>query len=89
MADQTEQATTHVQLCGGFAVEIRGRQVAPNLRTRQTRLLCAYLVLHRQRPVRRDELTAQLWPEAAPASPDSALNTLLSRLRKAKRSARA
>ncbi|MEA2220868.1 MAG: family transcriptional regulator, regulator of embCAB operon [Solirubrobacteraceae bacterium] len=53
------------------------------IRGRQARLLFAYLVLHRARAVRRDELVDVLWPDEAPASPDGALNTLLSRLRKA------
>jgi len=43
------------------------------------RLLSAFLVLHRARPVRRDELVAALWPERPPAAPDDAL---VSRLRK-------
>lgn len=45
------------------------------------RLLLAYLVLARQRPVGREELIGALWPFNAPRSQDAALRTLLSRLR--------
>ena len=74
---------TCVRLCGTFAVEIAGHRVEGALRGRQARLLFAYLVVNRERPVRRDELIDALWPETPPAAPDDALNTLLSRLRKA------
>ena len=56
-------------------------QLADRLRGRQVRLLLAYLLLNRQRPVSREELIGALWPEGAPASQDAALRTLLSRLR--------
>ncbi|HVF79419.1 MAG TPA: AAA family ATPase [Solirubrobacteraceae bacterium] len=46
-------------------------------------MLFAYLVLHRKRLVRREELVDALWPEQSPASPESALRTLVSRLRTA------
>lgn len=82
MATPTAHPRTHVQLCGGFAVELEGRRIATPVGGRQPRLLFAYLVLHRVRPVRREELVAAIWPETPPASPDDALNTLLSRLRK-------
>ena len=80
MTGQTA-AATRVRLCGRLAVEIDGRALEATLPGRQGRLLFAYLVLHRQRPVRRDELSAVLWPDRLPASPESALNTLISRLR--------
>ncbi len=51
---------------------------------RQGRLLLAYLVLNRDRPVRRDELIAALWSgDGQPASGDALLRPPLSRLRKA------
>ena len=53
------------------------------LRGRQVRLLLAYLLLNRLRPVGREELIGALWPEDAPQSQDAALRTLLSRLRSA------
>ena len=73
---------TRVQLCGTFVVEIEGRRLETQIRGRQARLLFMFLVLHRARSVRRDELVAALWPEDRPASPDDALNNLVSRLRK-------
>jgi DNA-binding SARP family transcriptional activator len=78
-----EPARTRLRLCGGLALEIDGRRLEAVVRGRQARLLFAYLAVHRERPVRRDELIAALWPEAPPASPDDALNTLVWRLRKA------
>ncbi len=47
------------------------------------RLLLAYLLLNRTRPVGREELIGALWPAQAPVSQDAALRTLLSRLRSA------
>src|SRR3954470_16822317 len=47
---------TRIQVCGRLVVEIDGERVEAALRGRQGRLLLAYLVLHRDRPVRRDEL---------------------------------
>jgi DNA-binding SARP family transcriptional activator len=75
--------STRVQLCGRLSVEVNGAQVADRLRGRQVRLLLAYLLLNRLRPVGREELIGALWPEQAPASEDAALRTLLSRLRSA------
>jgi DNA-binding SARP family transcriptional activator len=48
---------------------------------RQGRLALAYLVLHRTRPVPRDELVDALWPDAAPPSADTALSAVVSKLR--------
>lgn len=81
--DPAERRVARVHLCGGVAVAIDGRQVEPTLGGRQCRVLLAYLVLHRARAVRRDELIAALWPVAAPANPAGGLDTLLSRLRRA------
>ncbi|MGH2918180.1 MAG: AfsR/SARP family transcriptional regulator [Solirubrobacteraceae bacterium] len=83
MANLTEHERTQVQLCGGFAVEIEGRRLEAGIRGRQARLLFSYLALHRQRPVRREELIEALWLDEPPASPDNALSSLVSRLRKA------
>jgi DNA-binding SARP family transcriptional activator len=75
--------STRVQLCGRLSVELGGIQRADRLRGRQARLLLAYLLLNRARPVGRDELIGALWPEQAPVSQDGALRTLLSRVRSA------
>ena len=64
-----------IHLCGELAVEWDGESLAPRLPGRQGRILFAYLVLHRARPVRRDELEEVL--------EGSSLAPPLSRLRKA------
>jgi predicted ATPase/DNA-binding SARP family transcriptional activator len=74
---------TRIQLCGRLKADVEGRHVTPDLRGRQGRVLLAYLVLNRGRPVSRDELIAAIWPEAPPADPSAALRTQLSRLRSA------
>ncbi len=70
------------QLCGTLAVEIDGRRVEHELPGRQGRLLLAYLVLHRLRAIRRDELIDALWPRTPPAAADTALRALISKLRR-------
>ena len=75
--------STRIQLCGRLSVEFGGAQRADRLRGRQARLLLAYLLLNRTRPVGRDELIGALWPEQPPVSQDAALRTLLSRVRSA------
>jgi DNA-binding SARP family transcriptional activator/predicted ATPase len=74
---------TRIQLCGRLKADVQGKHVTPALRGRQGRVLLAYLVLNRGRPVSRDELIAALWPERPPADPSAALRTQLSRLRSA------
>lgn len=71
-----------IQLCGTLAVELDDRRIDRNLPGRQGRLLLAYLVLHRLRPIRRDELIDALWPRTPPAAADTALRALISKLRK-------
>jgi DNA-binding SARP family transcriptional activator len=75
------RATTRVELCGRLYVAIDGRPLDDRLPGRQGRMLFAYLVANRARPVTRDELMGALWPESAPAAPGPALSTLLARLR--------
>ncbi len=74
---------TRIQLCGRLKADVRGRHVTPELRGRQGRVLLAFLVLNRGRPVSRDELIASIWPDEVPADPPAALRTQLSRLRSA------
>jgi DNA-binding SARP family transcriptional activator/tetratricopeptide (TPR) repeat protein len=80
---QTGAGETRIQLCGRLKADVEGRHVTPALRGRQGRVLLAYLVLNRGRPVSRDELIAALWPQQPPADPAAALRTQLSRLRSA------
>lgn len=72
-----------IQLCGRLVVDLEGRRVEDALPGRQGRLLFAYLVLGRLRPVPRDELADALWPRELPTAKDSALSALLSKLRRA------
>jgi DNA-binding SARP family transcriptional activator/tetratricopeptide (TPR) repeat protein len=72
-----------IQLCGPLVVELDERRVEGALPSRQGRLLFSYLALNAERSVRREELIDCLWPERPPADPSAALNTLVSRLRRA------
>lgn len=73
---------TRVHLCGRLTAEISGRHIESSLPGRQGRLLFAYLVLNRRRPLLRDELLTALWSDGLPAAPESALSALLSKLRR-------
>ena len=74
---------TRIELCGQLAVEIEGTRIEGSLRGRQGRLLLAYLVLNRHRPVRRDELVEALWSDAGAPEGGDGLAPPLSRLRRA------
>jgi DNA-binding SARP family transcriptional activator/tetratricopeptide (TPR) repeat protein len=72
-----------IRLCGRVAVSARDGLAGAALPGRQGQLLLAYLVCHRTRACPRYELEDVLWPEHAPAASDSALSSLLSKLRRA------
>jgi DNA-binding SARP family transcriptional activator len=76
-------AATTIQLCGRYVVELAGRRVEQALPGRQGRLLLAYLVLNRDRPVGRSELVEAIWAHELPRDPADALAALLSKLRAA------
>ena len=65
-----------------------GERLDERLPGRQGRVLLAYLVLERRRPVSRDELVEAIWPDGPPAAADTALSALLSKLRRALGAAR-
>ena len=73
--------SARVQLCGTFAVELSGRRIDNMLPGRQGRLLFAYLVLSRLRPVSRSTLVDALWGDDQPADTGGALNALISKTR--------
>jgi DNA-binding SARP family transcriptional activator len=73
---------TRVHLCGRLTAEVDGCQVESSLPGRQGRLLFAYLVLNRRRPLQRGELLDALWSDELPGAPESALSALLSKLRR-------
>jgi DNA-binding SARP family transcriptional activator len=70
-----------IQLCGRFVADIDGSRIEDALPGRIGRVLFAYLVLNRARPVPRDTLLMAGWGEDAPAETRNALNVLLSKLR--------
>lgn len=72
-----------MQLCGRLVVRIDGRRVDVQLPGRQGRLAFTYLTLNRHRVVTRAALVDAIWPLGPPALVDTALNALLSKLRKA------
>jgi SARP family transcriptional regulator, regulator of embCAB operon len=74
-------AAAKIQLCGRFAVDIDGVRLEPALPGRRGRVLFAYLVLHRGRPLPREELLAAGWGPDAPSQVGNALSVLLSKLR--------
>ena len=71
-----------IYLTGRVAIEVDGSVVVDErrLRGRQGRLLFAYLVCERPRPVSKDELAAVVWPSDLSASWEGALSALVSRL---------
>jgi DNA-binding SARP family transcriptional activator len=73
---------TRIQLCGRFAVRVRGERVEDRMPGRQGRLLFAYLAARPHRVATRDELVEALWPAALPSAPDMALSALISKLRR-------
>src|SRR5918993_3261581 len=71
-----------VHLCGRLEVEWDGERLEGALPGRRGRLLFAFLTLHRERLVRRDELVEALWSEEGrPPGGDALLRSPLSRLR--------
>jgi DNA-binding SARP family transcriptional activator/tetratricopeptide (TPR) repeat protein len=75
-----EKHQSRICLFGRMTVQIGGRAITPP--GRQGRMLLAYLVANRSRPVRRDELIDVLWEGLPPANPEADLTTVLSRLRR-------
>jgi SARP family transcriptional regulator, regulator of embCAB operon len=72
-----------VQLCGRIGVEVDGGPRESRLPGPQGRRLFAYLTVRRFDMLTRQDLADALWGEHRPASPEAALNALLSRLRAA------
>jgi DNA-binding SARP family transcriptional activator len=69
-------------LAGSLCVEWGPRVLTErNLPSRQARILLAFLVCERTRPVPRDAVAELLWPEGAPPSWETSLKALVSKLR--------
>jgi len=74
---------TSVRLLGEMSVRVGEEDLTDALGGRVGRLALAFLLLNRERAVRRDELAAAVWEGRAPADPEGALRVVLSRLRRA------
>src|SRR4051794_11657090 len=59
--DRRRTASTSIHLCGRLRVIVADEPREERLHGRQGRLALAYLLLHRGRPVRRDELIEAVW----------------------------
>lgn len=60
-----DNVSAYAVLLGGFRLTVQGRPVTA-WRAGRSRALFQYLVLHRDRPVHRDRLRAELWPHLVP-----------------------
>jgi DNA-binding SARP family transcriptional activator len=76
-----EWTRARIQLCGRFVADVDGARIEGALPGRRGRILFAYLVLNRGRPVPRDELLVAGWGRETPAEVGNALSVLLSKLR--------
>lgn len=84
--DRAVSATERIQvfLLGAFEVRVNGARVSDRAwRTSKAKELFALLVLDRQRPLGRDELIEQLWPESDLTAAVSNFHFTLHSLRKA------
>lgn len=77
--------SVRVYLAGRVCLEAEGEQQLvvdeQRFRGRQERLVFAYLVGARMRPVPREELAGVLWPDGEPPAWQAALSAIVSRLR--------
>ncbi|MEA2185978.1 MAG: family transcriptional regulator, regulator of embCAB operon, partial [Solirubrobacteraceae bacterium] len=71
-----------IDVCGRFRLVVAGVRRDESIH-QQGRLALAFLAVHQARPVSRDELELAIWGEGGPGDRSSALNTILSRLRRA------
>src|SRR3954451_21450102 len=81
--DRRLTASTSIHLCGRLRVIVADEPREEGLHGRQGRLVLGYLLLHRGRPVGRDELIEAVWGQNGGAPSEGALSPVLSRLRRA------
>lgn len=72
-----------VQLLGGFDVRRNNISRSGAFQTDSARLLFAWLCFHQHYPVRRETLTALLWPDCSHTAAHNTLRVTLSRIRHA------
>ncbi len=84
MANIWQIMSIRIYLAGRVALEVDGRVLIDQqqFRGRQGRLLFAYLVSERTRPVSREELSSVLWTEGMPTAWEVAVSALISKLDK-------
>ncbi len=71
-----------IRVLGGFEVRVRGREVAMQTwKSRQARTLVKLLAAHRGRPVSRQRVCEELWPDDDPAKTSHRLSVLLTTVR--------
>ena len=82
VGETLEPTPLRIYLSGRVCVE-SGRTVLQESQfpSRQARILFAYLVCQRAQPAPMEQLADLLWPEATPSAWDTALKSLVSRLR--------
>ena len=73
---------TRIQLCGNLVARVGGRRIEGELPSRQGRLAFTFMVVNRLRPIGRDQLAGALWPVSPPALEATALNAIISKLRR-------
>ena len=72
----------NISVLGAFDIVVNDKSVMPCIgKTQKGSMLLRYLILHRDRAVSHAELHDILWPNEDRANPESALKTLVSRLR--------
>jgi len=79
--DPSAPLRVEARLLGQFEVLVRGEPVQ-HWRGNRGRMLLAFLLLHRSRPLTRDELGGAFWPDAAPGAVRNRLHVALYGLRK-------
>lgn len=72
----------NVYLLGRFEIVVNGKKASQVLNSsKKGKLLLQYLLLHRDESITSSDLCEVLWPNDSSANPESALKTLVSRIR--------
>lgn len=79
--DRNALVRVEARLLGQFELLVKGQSV-PSWRGNRGRMLLAFLLLHRTRPLTRDELGGAFWPDAAPEVVRNRLHVALYGLRR-------